>query len=537
MLSVLLKTRGYFLGLLALGICLLFFEACRKVDSRSEIPQNNSSEKFFNSHRSSDPAEQALVNFVRNLDNKQPFISKVISQIGYPRWDKTFKRPKSRSGKAAADTIDYYYIPFVRDTQAYVNATMVIAASPSDTSLSYKCDWQYSEIYNSTSSVTDSAEHYAIFFMKMDKIVFGYEKFYITDSNLFRQNNRQATFIRFIDSTEAYGKGQLMAVETCADIQIFYTFENCPYRNHPTISTCWVTCDRCELCMVQGSMIIRSCWTEWVYETGGGTGTGSSGGGSGSGSPTYPPQCSGALAVKGSLYEGCVSGWNPDPTYPPDTYDYCAYINSLVTSPQFSGNLALMRTSCTGDREIARSFLNPLNPATYSEIPYTATGPGLAVDVILTAATDGVIHCHFNDPERVSTFSTDDMIMLARWFREGRVANPKTFTFTVVADNTAYIIMISNPQKFADWINANLVVNNQITVEKQALFRVMFEANGNGDPANGVQQESLFLQSMARYTDGMGLKVFRGNADMTSFTPIKLGRSGTNVVDGGCGMN
>ncbi|MBK8710279.1 MAG: hypothetical protein IPL97_00090 [Niastella sp.] len=74
----------------------------------------------------------------------------------------------------------------MRDSQNYVNASMIIQISPTDTSISYKCDWQFAQMENNPETANGAAEHYAVFFMAMDKLVFGYTKFNITDSNLFR---------------------------------------------------------------------------------------------------------------------------------------------------------------------------------------------------------------------------------------------------------------------------------------------------------------------------------------------------------------
>jgi hypothetical protein len=42
---------------------------------------------------------------------------------------------------------------------------------------------------NNTNSVSDSSEYLAIFFMIMDRHVFGHTKFAITDTNLFYNNH------------------------------------------------------------------------------------------------------------------------------------------------------------------------------------------------------------------------------------------------------------------------------------------------------------------------------------------------------------
>ena len=105
--------------LLLIVIGLLTYVACRKTD-RQQITEKNVSaieEKFFNSHRTSDPIEKALVDFIKNKNDKEHFVEKTVSLIGFPRWDKAIKNgnKSSRQGRGASDTVNITYIPFVRD--------------------------------------------------------------------------------------------------------------------------------------------------------------------------------------------------------------------------------------------------------------------------------------------------------------------------------------------------------------------------------------------------------------------------------------
>ncbi len=56
-----------------LVLALLFFAACKKMDSMATNEQQNVSsttEKFFNQHRTSDPREQALINYLQRINKK-----------------------------------------------------------------------------------------------------------------------------------------------------------------------------------------------------------------------------------------------------------------------------------------------------------------------------------------------------------------------------------------------------------------------------------------------------------------------------------
>ena len=150
----------------------MLYVSCKKTDkvlaTKEKITDNSIAEKFFEMHRTNDPVEKKIVEFIKRKNEKLNFIDQTIQQIGYPRWDKAFTKSKniktvSSSANLTGDSCDTYYIPFVRDTQNFVNATMVIKANSIDTTFSYLLDWQYTQKENTITSISDSAEYFAIF--------------------------------------------------------------------------------------------------------------------------------------------------------------------------------------------------------------------------------------------------------------------------------------------------------------------------------------------------------------------------------------
>ncbi|ODT53636.1 MAG: hypothetical protein ABS68_04670 [Niastella sp. SCN 39-18] len=79
-----------------------------------------------------------------------------------------------------------YVIPFVRDTQNYVNATMLININENDTSFSYLCDWQYPD----TATTQMSAKNLALFMMHTDYFVFGSRMYELTNTSIFGSNDQ-----------------------------------------------------------------------------------------------------------------------------------------------------------------------------------------------------------------------------------------------------------------------------------------------------------------------------------------------------------
>lgn len=264
---------------------VVIYCSCNKLDVSKSLNQNDNiktlNEKFFNSNRTDNPVEQSLVNYLKKINNRQNFIEKTSNLIGYPRWDKTFFEQKNSNSSSAVsnvngDSTTIYYIPFVRDSQDFVNASLIISASPSDTSFSYSMDWQYTQKQNSLTSITDSAEYYAIFFMFMNKQVFGNDEFLITDTNLFKTNDNTAVKVKLSDLTTNSNSSNLHVYSNfCQDVTLSY--ETCPVPEN-----CNGPNNSCDLCWRCVSIYTYSyCWGEWIYIEDGGSGPGGSGGGGG----------------------------------------------------------------------------------------------------------------------------------------------------------------------------------------------------------------------------------------------------------------
>ena len=79
-----MKTRIKF-GLAIAGFAfaiMVIYISCRKADIfSSKSPQQTIEDKFFNSHRSNDPKENALVDYLKRLNSQHPFIEKTAKQM------------------------------------------------------------------------------------------------------------------------------------------------------------------------------------------------------------------------------------------------------------------------------------------------------------------------------------------------------------------------------------------------------------------------------------------------------------------------
>ena len=289
---------------------LLIYISCRKIDREdNNYSSQNIESKFFTAYRSADPLETSLVNFIKRENDKKHFVDRIVKQIGFPHWDKAIKQNAKfkNHGRGTSDSAYVVYVPFARDSQNYVNATMVIHVEPGDTTFSYLCDWQYAQLYNSTTSVTDTAEYFAAFFMMLDNAVFGHKSFNITDSNLFKSNNSRAYYVDISDSFASGRNNLLTPITVCTDFTVYF-FVECPY---PNSVECMNGCDHCIFCMDHYSY--DYCWEEYVDDGSGGGNPcpGTGGGGGGNGDP--PPCPGGGTARTDQITDPCQPGWEPNP--------------------------------------------------------------------------------------------------------------------------------------------------------------------------------------------------------------------------------
>lgn len=313
---------------------LVIICSCRKIDNASLSDYRLIEFKFFNSHRSTDRSEAALVSFMKQKNDRTPFVQKVVSQLGFPIWDKKMSIPhKLINGKNESDSGFITYVPLVRQNETFVNSALVIYVEPGDTTFNYVCDWQYHNLNFSNGTVQEnSPEKLALLIMVLNNGVFGDSCYIINDLRLFNFSNNYSDTANMtrtikISPIPASGKPSLtgksnLLVEFCYNVT-YTTFDVNFHCNHQGSCSSGI-CDLCPVCITITWSDVNSvvCFSQEVSGTGGGTGaTGGSGGSSGG--SNNPPEC-GGIATKSSVQDGCQTGWGtgyngPPASEPPDS--------------------------------------------------------------------------------------------------------------------------------------------------------------------------------------------------------------------------
>ncbi|MFZ4769698.1 MAG: hypothetical protein ACOYLO_05915 [Ferruginibacter sp.] len=255
-----------------------------------------------------DPLVIKVASEIKHRDSIQKFINSFAVKYGYPVWDKAVIKTELRDNydaKNIQNTIvngndTLIYIPLVLENMENVNGYIL-----ADISDSIYLSLHLSEYYKAypfgTPTSTDSitAEKFALQIMSLDKNVFGYNEFVITDKRLFNYEGRDTstftTSIKFSDSDINQISGKLYSSTNnlyhtvCVFITTSISTPHCGTPNYPG---CIEGCDQCiAYCSPISTLSYNSiCESWWDGGLDGGSGSGGSTGSGGGGTipPSYP---------------------------------------------------------------------------------------------------------------------------------------------------------------------------------------------------------------------------------------------------------
>lgn len=470
-------------------IGLFVYVSCRKIDYRQNEQTTIASveEKFFNSHRTADPSEKVLVEFLKRQNDKLHFVEKTAMQIGFPRWNKAIAKGKLKANQRTSNDNSkstLFYIPFTRDSDNYVNAAMIIKISASDTSFSYLCDWQYRSKVHGAPNAKNSVESYALFFMLLDNQTLGHQNFRLTDTKLFskaapRTNHNRKLQILNIHSSKSNARTSLYEYhEICLDFYVCgdpdWCADNggCDYLNCASPSGASGHC----------YLVQAFCdgWWEDDGSGGGGTGGGSTGGGSGGGGSGSgdgtPPTCSGTPVARTMLPEGCTSGWQPYdggggggvPSQDPCTtaQNAAKKMDTIFTRSKADSVLASIPNLATETKEkgfpiIKKIKINPSDVTDTTIVGYrsgaiqTGTDSTISYTYSLSRLEYTATALHTHPPSGYSAHSVADIYH----FLEARLGEEAHYlgTFVAAANGSQYALTITDPNQ----ASAFLATKNQ----------------------------------------------------------------------------
>ena len=530
-----MKLIRLFLPLLVL-VSLLIYISCRKIDQKLDaIINTNSESKFFNSHRSSDPIESALVAFIKKENLKSHFVEKTIKQLGYPYWDKTlaFIKPAIKeSGRVdSEDSISIFYVPFVRDSQNFVNASLIIRAEQNDTTFSFVCDWQYHDRVHGPVTTDTTAERLALFFMMLDNRTFGHTEFIVTDTSLFPSAVTTVGYKKLgIVNVYSPSSGRNNLVDytlVCVD---FYV---CGDPNGNYYGVCVNSCDYLNCAASPGSpgycyLVNSICeWVETGAGGGGGTGgtggTGGAGGGGGGGSG--PPTCSGGSLRTEDVTDPCQPGWEPGPTY--STEDPCIKLSPFTTDSYFKNAFTDLKDKANPNAP------NPEN----REYVYKYQADGVMVGpaagesnkceieqkTMYMLPVKAYMHSHYPGcPEPI--FSPGDIQLAFDLYKTNKVVYP--FVFAVATAQGNYVMVINDPTAFDDFGSKYFLEDSPKDPEDLTKVFKTYKLSLSNSVA---QNEKLFLDFL-KGQNGTGIELLKANSGFTQYEKLTLSENGQLIV-------
>jgi hypothetical protein len=492
----------------SIAIFLLFFTqpGCRKTDILTS-EMNNQAESFFHAHPSNHPIVQKIAVYFSKKNEVTGIASTIANTYGIPYWDKTLLFEESGTARSTTDaSVIVAYIPLLQNNETSVQAQLTVRLNTADTSFEILTAGQYAQ-FGFMPNDTTALNGLKVFtlFAGHDRNIFGYTKFNIADNRILLGQN---TFP--VDMNRHY-QVTLLSLPLATSGRVLAVPAPLPH------SSCLVVKDyEAAGYTVTYTQIGQVCVVSsyglndgFGGDTGsGGSGSGGTGGG-GTGGGGNPP------------------GWVPIPEEGVFPRNPCEVVDSLLKTTGFMQHLINLRNATTLNYETGISFTLP-DTAGSTHTNYTGQGL-LAVTIAPTIPVDGIMHNHYNNPKRLSIFSADDIVALAYNLVHHEIRNTKTFTYTLVTDSTAYIIMIEDSTKFMNFVNIWFDTREHIHAFSRQLYtnyNVGYSGITNSD------NEKNFIEGINAYPlGGCGLKIFRGNSSMTIFTPIILNSSNQVIPD------
>lgn len=313
-------------------VVLVIFLSCRKIDYTSKEETMKPGLRFFDTHQSTDPGLNAIAALLKKENEKYNFIGSITSTVGYPYWEKTIsiKRRNGSARGATDDSAEYYYIPFVRDSQNYVNSSLVVKVGAADTSVRWLSDWQYADYgFDTTNANEPNAKKAFMTLANLERSAFGHNKFLVKDGRIFGYPDTQRLKVTVdlpeSQNRETNARNTEEVIVICQRVSVCVTAgpsQSTRGLNDPVSSGCGALYSAlyCNVYMFYGGGGSNgSGWTTigsgYVPDTGGSGGTGLPLGYIEGWSP--PPNPCGSNTQRGGSVQVCESSWVVIDNVPP----------------------------------------------------------------------------------------------------------------------------------------------------------------------------------------------------------------------------
>lgn len=208
--------------------------SCKKTDElnvSSTVVNSNIANKFFTIPTNTDDLVKRVAAEIENRNNKKEFIDAFSKQNGFPIWDKVIsikgQQNKGQGIVSISETDTTVYIPLVQEDSLHVNGYILAKVNSDSIAVSYSLAQDYKAYPRIKTSSELTADEFIILIINLDKAVFGYHQFSVTDNSLFYNNEADTgdgaivtKTIRLTDKIYS-NKNGLLSMETfCQDVVV-----------------------------------------------------------------------------------------------------------------------------------------------------------------------------------------------------------------------------------------------------------------------------------------------------------------------------
>ncbi len=495
--------------LLPLFIILIVFanNSCKKLDFAAQLNQTqNLSELFFTPKGPISEETAGIIKLLKNENEKTGFVNKLPARCGLPVWEKSIcLNVKNIVSQFTSGTDTAYIIPLTENNQSLSSIIIVTGNMQSGYTINcYTQSYLYQLTHGENVNTTDAEKALHIFFL-MENITFGTTSFYHIPPNLFINSTK-------LDSN---GNKTIKLDTTSSGAPNSSSYVICVYHYHCIeTSPCNPAtgyCDYCTGCLTTSCISINDdpcplCLPPPPPPGGNGGGGGNS------------PQCN--YSFTGSWYAENVVNPNPCNPQPPLPPNPCQLANLLAANPNFRALMQSLKDSTVDNKE--HGILYDMGPNGNMSIEIHKGLPDSGdIDLPVTTLNDGYLHSHYTG--LLSVFTPMDLLSFCQMYSNGWMQSPSTFTAGVVtANGTQYLLKIENLTLFQTF-SQNLTGT---TINKyKEFYKIMYnikDTNTNEDNE----------KNLLKYLDQLksGLKLFRGNANFTQWTPLGLDANNNVIV-------
>lgn len=389
------KQKGILYAVMAAMLLVVGMQqSCKKTESNPIESVSDPSTTFFKMPTTAPNAVKRVVAELQQQNSNKTFVAQFIQQEGMPVWDKASVTVSGRTPAAGTRSLSSIskpdttvIVPIVFEKGDHVGAFFLATVNDSlSIRLFRNSDYTRFPYDDGTVQRSTTAEEFALQMMKMDRDVFGYTKFQLKDSLLFRRNERidaGTKISREIDlgSNKTGGSTTSLLQQVCVTISTTTTttVNHCPYQGNCSGPN--GACDNCpQVCATVTSTTSSSTYCDNVY-TDGGDPTWPSfpgGGGGGGGNPGGTPPCPLPVPFASSVIPTSCQGQVPNPWPPVSTYQLTAndirIINQLNAEDEETDNI-LTQSDCQGTKRTGNIYFHGTMEHWLIQLDYIAKHP------------------------------------------------------------------------------------------------------------------------------------------------------------------